>query len=255
MADVKCPAGMVLINSGGPVHPDEPAFCVDRTEVTQAADKRFWVERQRAASAYELVIKWTNGATTSQTNVQEWYLRQAAAMYMQQNNVAGVAVVPFVQDIPQPVGPMLGPQKPAVLRTWYEARSFCQGRYQGGDLPTNRQWEKACGGGVYCTATGNLSRSEAVYRADAPADVGSTLPNANGVYDMTGNVWEWARDEANFGYGVKGARGGSWSVSYFPWLLKAWEILWLSPDQSNSLIGFRCVASPLPSEKETAQPY
>ncbi|OGQ23111.1 MAG: hypothetical protein A3I05_00745 [Deltaproteobacteria bacterium RIFCSPLOWO2_02_FULL_44_10] len=42
-----CPEGTVLIDKGGEIHPDEPAFCIEKTEVTQLDDRRFWEERKQ----------------------------------------------------------------------------------------------------------------------------------------------------------------------------------------------------------------
>lgn len=118
-------------------------------------------------------------------------------------DVSEVRVQPLGGIKPKPTGNFLGPKKPAILRTWQEARDSCAGRYPGGDLPTVAQWEKACGGKKYCTASGQLRPTEARYGEKdeaGPVDVGSYPPSANGVYDMTGSVEEWTRDDNGKGW-------------------------------------------------------
>ena len=44
----ECPEGAVLIASGGKVYPDEPAFCIDVSKITQEKDNAFWIERQQS---------------------------------------------------------------------------------------------------------------------------------------------------------------------------------------------------------------
>ena len=69
-------------------------------------------------------------------------------------------------------------------------------------LPTEAQWEFAARGGVVCQGNFIFSRSD---NADEVAwhsgnsgsrthEVGTRQPNALGLYDMSGNVWEWAWD-------------------------------------------------------------
>ncbi len=238
MGELRCSEGMVLIRPNGASHPDEPAFCIGKTEVTQEQDNSYWATVLRAG--FELLIRLINGRTERETGPAEAPLREEAARRIQGSDVSSVEVRPVVAESkPQAERNMAGPRKPVVSRTWQEARDVCAGLYPGGDLPTNRQWENACGNGEYCTASGNLSHSEAIYEADGPADVGFTLPNPNGVYDMTGNVSEWTRDEDQSGYMF--IRGGSWDY-YGTQILLADSPAFYLPDRRHYHIGFRCVA-------------
>jgi formylglycine-generating enzyme required for sulfatase activity len=138
--------------------------------------------------------------------------------------------------------PVKGDRKPAVYVKWGEARGYCEFKYgKGADLPTEMQWENACGSGTYCTASGNLNPTEAIYDADGPADVGSTLPNPQRVQDMTGNVWEWVLGGVDDVY--KRIRGGSWATYHgYDWYLLADYRHNLISDFRGSYVGFRCVA-------------
>jgi len=98
---------------------------------------------------------------------------------------------------------------PAVLVTWFGAVEFAT--YAGGRLPSEAEWEYACRGNT--TSPFNtgvcLNASEANYQWGSPysgcfngtppynpvvAGVISYSPNAYGLHNMHGNVFEWCSD-------------------------------------------------------------
>ena len=159
------------------------------------------------------------------------------------------------------------PQKPVHNISWENARKVCQ--VNGGDLPTEAQWEFAGRAGsiegspwvldsvpdpsVYAIYRENSYNKRKEDEAYGPQQVATKKPNAWGIYDMSGNVAEWTRDKyfmlsfwiessnptgAMFG-SSRVYKGGSWKDRE--------KLLNLSvrddedPRYWSETLGFRCV--------------
>jgi formylglycine-generating enzyme required for sulfatase activity len=140
-------------------------------------------------------------------------------------------------------------------------------------LPTEAEWEYACRAGTTTpfhfgpTITSDLANYDGNYvYGDGPkgkfreetTGVGSFPPNALGLYDMHGNVWEWCQDHWHSNYEGAPTDGGAWLPSselrllrggswlYYPELCRSAYRDYDFPDNRNCNIGFRVVCSALP---------
>lgn len=106
-----------------------------------------------------------------------------------------------------------GSRRPVERATWYECQLFL--RKLGGDyrLPTEAEWEYACraGTGTAYSFGDDASSLDAYawYGGSKIHDVGQKRPNAWGLHDMHGNVWEWCTDQSD-GTSAPLLRGGAW---------------------------------------------
>jgi len=134
-------------------------------------------------------------------------------------------------------------------------------------LPTEAQWEYACRAGTTTPfSTGNnITTSQANYNGNWPynnnargiyrektTNVGSFAPNAWGLYDMYGNVYEWCWDRyGDYSSGAQtdptGAvsgtgrviRGGSWNSSAKD--VRSADRYFNDPNDRSHALGFRLV--------------
>ncbi|KHG42439.1 hypothetical protein OA07_05195 [Aphanizomenon flos-aquae 2012/KM1/D3] len=139
-----------------------------------------------------------------------------------------------------------GNNRPVEYVSWNNAVNFCQKLSQktgkNYKLPSEAQWEYACRAGTttpfyfgesitpdLVNYNGNYAYAAAPkgqYRKQT-TDVGTFPPNAFGLYDMHGNVWEWCEDDWQENYinaPINGSalisrssknllRGGSWGFN------------------------------------------
>jgi len=165
-----------------------------------------------------------------------------------------------------------GPQRPVAYVSWNDATAYAQ--WAGKRLPTEAEWEYAARSGY----TGLEGKEWHVYPWGDAADsgkanfdaaksrssgwehanrhlknVGSYSPNAFGLHDMAGNVWEWCADWYDENYyqngparnprgpangSMKVLRGGSWYVDAFN--LRSSARSRFKPEALSNYYGFRC---------------
>lgn len=130
-----------------------------------------------------------------------------------------------------------GDDRPADRVSWPNASSYCE--RIGMRLPTESEWEWAAYGG-----SNELPKEplDAIAWYDPNSDnethpVATKMPNGYGLYDMLGNVWEWAADVDTAPEG-RVLKGGSFYNSARD--LRVADRLGAPQDLAHRDIGFRC---------------
>ena len=142
----------------------------------------------------------------------------------------------------------VGENNPVENVSWNDVQEFIKklnqmtGRTYS--LPTEAQWEYAARGGnnkdSYEYAGSNNINDVAWYTDNSGNHthaVGQKSPNSIGIYDMSGNVWEWCQDCYNGDCSYRVYRGGSWS--YNASSCRVSNRNYRSPGSRGSNVGFR----------------
>ena len=231
------------------VHLD--AFYISKHPVTVGQYARFVRETgHRAPAVFELPLIVTSGGRD-----REKVFRSVATPYC------------WIDGQP----PAAMQEHPATLVRWEDAAAFCA--WMGGitghavRLPTEAEWERAARGGVdgrQFPWGDDIDPTRANYLADPTrrAAAGTTpvtkfQPNAFGLHDTIGNVWEWVSDWYQPEYYLSGpernprgaaqgqlrlVRGGAWTTSD-PHMLTCSYRHKVPPDTYSYSIGFRVAFS------------
>ena len=208
-----CPPGKFLMGSPPDEEGREIGFSggakTDETQHLVELTKGYWLGKTEVTQA-----QWT---ALMETTVEEQHALTPGQDTQRWNRLRGI-----------------GPDQPMYFVNWEESEAFCEKLNQTFRLPrpwkfalpTEAQWEYACRGGTTGPFSGSGALGEMGWFAEnsegTTHPVGQKRPNAWGLHDMHGNVWEWCADwyedyprsavtdPRGQGGSLRVDRGGSW---------------------------------------------
>jgi len=116
------------------------------------------------------------------------------------------------------------PNRPVTHVSWDDCQEFIRklnAKVSDGGfrLPSEAEWEYACragSAGRFCSGDSHFGLFHYAWfgsnSVSAPHRVGNKRPNAFGLYDMHGNVWEWCQDWYHPTYSGAPADGTAWET-------------------------------------------
>lgn len=153
---------------------------------------------------------------------------------------------------------IMGKKHPVDSVSWYDCQEFIKklNALTGKQfrLPTEAEWEYAARGGnksLHTQYSGSDDIDSVAWYDGKTHLVAKKLPNELGLYDMSGNVWEWCNDCYGDDYyakspavdpqgplaGFRVLRGGGCGDD--PWFCRSSHRYWNCPDDGDHDCGFR----------------
>ena len=198
----------------------------------------------------------------------EWQRDRVASVYAEKANYLSH------WSAPMQLGDAARPQQPVTHVSWFAASAYCEAQHAR--LPTWNEWEYVAA----ANETRRDARGDPAWRerilgwyakpSTTPiADVGQLPPNAYGVQDLHGLIWEWTEDFASMlvssddrsqsdANRLKFCGAGSLTTQdrdNFAVLMRVAMLSSLEAANSTSNLGFRCARSlPEPTSSPPGSP-
>lgn len=264
-----------LLCHGSAGHPYKKVVSTSMTEVSKNSNKPSLLNRPGAAAPQidtaEMILipegEFLMGSDDRLRDEKPAHIVYIDAFYIDKFEVTNEEYKAFIDSTGHPPPdnwkdgnyPEGKGKHPVVFVSWYDADAYC--KWLGKRLPRETEWEKAARGTEgYIYPWGNKwdpKRSNNPFTGhEDTMPVGSYEEGKSpyGLYDMSGNVWEWVDDyylphpgsdyvSPEFGEKYRLLKGGSWMNCLFyncgisaPTFNRAF----FDAYTKNSSLGFRC---------------
>lgn len=252
--DKKTPSDMVFVRGGlFKIGSNDFIEFEDEQPMHEVYIKDFYIDKYEVTVAeFEKFIKITGYKTTAE--VENWSIVIKDAMTLKTDSInwrfdANGNKKDFTES-----------NHPVIHISWEDATEFA--KWKGKRLPTEAEWEFAAKGGLkdslyFMFSGSNNIKEVGYYNAVSNYQtniVGTKKSNSLGIYDMTGNVWEWCSDWYDPVYyssspdnnpigpekgTAKVLRGGSWNDDALHCRVTIRSKY--NPNFTSNTCGFRCV--------------